>query len=117
SQALEDASLGKEAGFTPGELEAIAQSVPWTRPFHDEAMMKKVAAEPDRYVLKRSWDYGGRAVFVGRTRNEPSYDERVRAAYGTPLDWPALCERALLDRAGGGFIVQELVETKPEPHL
>ncbi len=117
SQALEDAAIGRDAGLTAAELEAIAASVPWTRPFHDDAMAKKVAADPDRYVLKRSWDYGGRAVFVGRTRSEPSYADRVKAAYGSTLDWPALCQRALSDRAGGGFIVQELVETRPEAHL
>ncbi|MBL8949260.1 MAG: hypothetical protein JNK82_00690 [Myxococcaceae bacterium] len=117
SQALEDAAIGTDADLTKAELDAIAQSVPWTRPFHDDTMLKKVSADPDRYVLKRSWDYGGRAVFVGRTRNEPSYAERVKAAYGAELDWQALCQRALNDRAGGGFIVQEIVETQPEPHL
>lgn len=117
SQALEDGALAKDAGLQPDELDAIATSVPWTRPFDNAQVVKQVAADPDRYVLKRSWDYGGRAVFVGRTRDEPSYDERVRAAYGTSLDWPALCERALADRAGGGFVVQQIVDTHPEPHL
>ncbi len=117
SEALENAKLAKDARLTAAEREAIAASVPWTRAFHDEALMKKVAADPDRYVLKRSWDYGGRAVFVGATRSQPSYTERVQAAYGALLDWPALCERALTDRAGGGFVVQHLVETKPEAHL
>jgi hypothetical protein len=41
----------------------------------------------------------------------------VKAAYGTELSWEALCARALADRKGGGFIVQELVETQPEPHV
>ncbi|MBK7863977.1 MAG: hypothetical protein IPJ65_36300 [Archangiaceae bacterium] len=117
SQAVDDGQLARDAGLAPDELEAIAESVPWTRPFHDPAVVAQVAADPDRYVLKRSWDYGGRAVFVGRTRAEPSYDERVRAAYGTSLDWAALCERARNDRAGGGFVVQQIVETRPEPHL
>ena len=68
-------------------------------------------------MIKRSWDYGGRAVFVGRTRTEPGFDERARAAYGSSLSWEELCKRAIEDRVGGGFVVQELVETKPEPHL
>jgi hypothetical protein len=117
SQALEDTALAKDAKLSAAERDAIAASVPWTRPFHDEALARKVAADPDRYVLKRSWDYGGRAVFVGATREQPSYDERVRAAYGQSLDWPALCGHALNDRKGGGFVVQEIVETKPEAHL
>lgn len=117
SQSLDDAALRKSAGLTDGELEAIAASVPWTRPFFDAALEQKVAADPDRYVLKRNWDYGGRTVFVGRTRSEASFQERVKAAYGTELSWEALCTRALADRKGGGFVVQELVETTPEAHV
>jgi hypothetical protein len=117
SEALEDGALARAANLTAGELEAIAQAVPWTRHFRGEALRAKVAADPDRYVLKRSWDYGGRAVFVGRTRNEPGFAERVKAAYGEALDWHRLCDRAVQDNVGGGFVVQELVETSPEDHL
>ena len=117
SQALEDGALARAARLEPAELDAIAASVPWTRPFFDGALAARVAKDPDRYVLKRSWDYGGRTVFVGRTRHEAGFQERVRAAYGADLDWPALCERAAADRKGGGFVVQELVETRPEPHV
>ncbi len=117
SQATEESDLATDAGLTEAELEAITESVPWTRPFRGEALVKQVAADPDQYVLKRSWDYGGRAVFVGRTRREASYLDRARAAYGSALDWEALCTRAAEDRIGGGFVVQHLVETQPEPHL
>lgn len=117
SQALEEADLAKDAGFTQAERDAISSTVPWTRLFRSPDVVAKVSKAPDRYVLKRSWDYGGRQVFVGRTCGEPSFDERVRAAYGTTLSWQDLCARAAADRAGGGFVVQELVETKPEPHL
>ncbi|MBS1148803.1 MAG: hypothetical protein H6Q89_501 [Myxococcaceae bacterium] len=117
SQASEEADLARDAGLNDEELAAIAESVPWTRPFRGEALLKQVTADPDRYVIKRSWDYGGRAVFVGRTREEASYGERVRAAYGSPLPWDQLCRRAVEDRVGGGFVVQQLVETRPEPHL
>ncbi len=117
SEALEDAALAKDAGLTVDELAAIAEAVPWTRHFRGEALLGRVSAEPDRYVLKRSWDYGGRAVFVGRTRTSPGFLERVRAAYGAELDWPSLCARAAVDKVGGGFVVQEVVETAPERHL
>jgi hypothetical protein len=117
SQAVEEGSLAKEAGLTEAELEAIAATVPWTRPFRGEALLAQVAAQPDRYVLKRSWDYGGRAVFVGRTRAEPGFAERVTAAYGEALGWEALCQRAAVDPAGGGFVVQEVVDITPERHL
>lgn len=117
SQALDDAGIARTAGLDDEELEAIRAAVPWTRLFRGEALLKEVQANPDRYVLKRSWDYGGRAVFVGRTRGEPSFVERVTAAFGAPLDWAATCARAEADRTGGGFVVQQVVDTLPERHL
>lgn len=117
SQALEDQALAKEAGLTPDELSAIEEAVPWTRTFRGPELLAAVADDPDGYVLKRAWDYGGRAVFVGRSQGTPGFLERTQAAYGAPLDWKALCARALEDRVGGGFVVQRLVETNPEAHL
>ncbi|MEW5741597.1 MAG: hypothetical protein AB1938_21950 [Myxococcota bacterium] len=117
SEAQADPHLAKAAGLSDEELSAIAEAVPWTRHFRGEALRAQVAAEPDRYVLKRSWDYGGRAVFVGRTRDEPGFAERVKAAYGEVLDWNQVCARAVEDPVGGGFVVQEVVETSPETHL
>jgi hypothetical protein len=117
SLALEDGALATQAGLTTDELGAIAASVPWTRVFRGAALTAQVAADPDRYVLKRSWDYGGRAVFVGSTRTQPSFSDRVKAAYHSDLDWPALVARAAADPIGGGFVVQHLVQTQPEPHL
>jgi len=76
-----------------------------------------VAAEPRRFVLKRAWDYGGRAVLLGRSVGTPAYLERTRATYGAELSWTELCERASRDTTGGGFVVQEMVETHPEEHL
>lgn len=117
SAALEDAALAKGAGLAQDELAAIHESVPWTRVFRGPELLAQVAQAPKDYVLKRSWDYGGRAVFVGKSVGTPGFDERVKAAYGTTLDWPALCARAEADRHGGGFVVQRLVETTTEPHL
>jgi hypothetical protein len=74
-------------------------------------------AEPAHYVLKRSWDYGGRAVFVGKSSHEASFDDRVVASYGKKMSWPELCRVAAADPVGGGFVVQGLVDAKPEPHL
>lgn len=116
SQAIVDSRLVKEARLTEPEVEAIKACVPWTRHFSGDELVAKVTAEPDKYVLKRSWDYGGRAVFVGRTRGEPGFAERVQTAYGEALDWPALCARAAADPVGGGFVVQEVVDIHPEEH-
>jgi hypothetical protein len=117
SQALEDSRLAREARLSENELAAIKETVPWTRHFRGEKLLAEVTANPDRYVLKRSWDYGGRAVFVGRTRSEPGFVERTKAAYGEALDWNALCARAVVDPVGGGFVVQQVIDIHPEEHL
>lgn len=128
SQALEEPALAQAAGLTPEELEAVRTSVPWTRPFrhgpgvgpdgeHVKDLVARVAAEPQRFVLKRAWDYGGRAVYLGRSVGTPAFEARARAAYGEVPTWAALCERAATDPTGGGFVVQQVVETVPQEHL
>ncbi|WNG59080.1 hypothetical protein F0U59_33380 [Archangium gephyra] len=128
SQALVEPARAEAAGLTPEELEAVRESVPWTRPFRHgpgvgpdgqrvEDLVALVVAEPKRFVLKRAWDYGGRAVYLGRSVGTPAFDERAKAAYGIVPTWAELCERAATDPAGGGFVVQEVVETTPEEHL
>jgi hypothetical protein len=117
SEATENAAIAQAAHLSGAELEAIATTVPWTRVFRGDGLLEKVSKNPDAYVLKRSWDYGGRAVFVGRTRTESTFGDRVKAAYGEPLDWAALCAKALNDPQGGGFVVQQVVDIHPENHL
>ncbi|WP_095992379.1 hypothetical protein [Cystobacter fuscus] len=128
SRALMDGAFAAAAGLTPEELEAIRASVPWTRPFRHGPeqgpegepvadLVARVVAEPSRFVLKRAWDYGGRAVYLGRSVGTPAFEERSRAAYGGVLSWAELCERAASDSRGGGFVVQEVVESPPEEHL
>lgn len=128
SLALVEPARAEAAGLTPEELEAVRTSVPWTRPFRHgpgvgpdgervEDLVARVVAEPGRFVLKRAWDYGGRAVYLGRSVGTPAFEERARAAYGTVPTWAELCERAATDPAGGGFVVQEVVTSPPEEHL
>lgn len=119
SLALEDGSLAHAATLDDDDLAAIHESVPWTRLFRGPELVARVAADPDRYVLKRAWDYGGRAVFIGRAHQTAGFHERVAAAWtaDAPADWRAVCERAAADPRGGGFVVQELVDARPEPHV
>ncbi|WP_224245171.1 hypothetical protein [Hyalangium gracile] len=128
SQAAADPELAQGAGLSPEELAAIRDCVPWTRRFRRgpgvgpggealDDLVAAVAAEPSRFVLKRAWDYGGKAVFLGRSVGSVPYNERTQALYGGPLTWPELCERAATDTTGGGFVVQELVQTTPEDHF
>lgn len=117
SQATEDAALAASAGLSNDELAAISQTVPMTRIFRGPKLLAEVEAHPDQWVLKRSWDYGGRAVFVGRSRETDGFRERTKAAYGEALDWKATCAKAAVDTAGGGFVAQRLVETSTDTHL
>lgn len=128
SQAAAEADLATSAGLNDEELEAIRAAVPWTRPVRHYPgltpegekvadMAELVASHPDRFVLKRAWEYGGKAVFVGRSRQEPGFEERVRATYGRPLSWRELVMRAADDLFGGGFIAQEVVITELERHV
>ena len=112
---------GEEAariGLTVDERAAIARAVPWTRVLatgatrgpDGEAIAELAAwvrASPERLVLKRSWDYGGRSVFLGADFDAGA-ESRFRALFpGGPATWPALVDRALAD--GDAWVVQELV--------
>lgn len=127
SRALSEPPLIEASALSEDEVEAVRRFVPWTRLLDSgptvgpdgeavEDLVTFVAANPARFVLKRAWDYGGKAVFVGCGVGTPSFEERVRAAYGELLAWPALVGRAAVDPAGG-FVVQEYVDALPEPHL
>jgi len=128
SQASAESDLAVAAELNEEELEAVRTAVPWTRPLRHYPglspdgerladMAEYVAAHPDRFVLKRAWEYGGKAVFVGRARKEQGFEDRVRATYGRPHTWRELVLRAADDLVGGGFIAQEVVLTALEPHL
>ncbi len=119
SQALDDAALATAAALDEGELAAIHGAVPWTRMFRGAQLVADVVDQPERFVLKRAWDYGGRAVFIGHARETASFRERVASAWPdeTPEGWRAVCERAAVDARGGGFVVQERVDATPEPHV
>ena len=128
SRALEDPALASQAGLGPEELEAIRRAVPWTRVLAPgpargpggEALpdlVAHVAAHPEGFVLKRAWDYGGKAVFVGPASDEPGFATRSEAAFGARLSWAELVRRAAADPRGGGFVVQAVVDLPRERHL
>ena len=82
------------AGFLSGEeRSAVAELVPWTRLLDD--IDDSTLGDGDRYVLKKSHDYGGKSVVIGR--------EAGPAAFGQAL------ARARAD-APGSWVAQELVD-------
>ena len=58
-------------------------------------------AERERWVLKRSWDYGGKSVHLG--------------AEADPAAWPGIVDAALADGRGGGFVAQERIFARRAP--
>jgi hypothetical protein len=74
--------------------------LPWTRRLDGE-LAPRVVAERERFVLKRSWDYGGKSVHLGRE---------------TPAaDWERIVEAAARDEQGGGFVAQERIHAVRAP--
>jgi hypothetical protein len=128
SRAVDEPDLAATGGLGPEDLEAIRRAVPWTRVLAPgpargpgaEALpdlVAHVAAHPEGFVLKRAWDYGGKAVFVGPASDEPGFASRSEAAFGERLAWPDLVAAAAADRRGGGFVVQAVVDVPRERHL
>jgi hypothetical protein len=99
SECAEDAALAARAGLDPAEREAAAR-LPWTRRL-DAALVGRVVAERERFVLKRSWDYGGKSVLLG--------------AETAPEAWARAVEEAAADTRGGGFVAQERVFAARRP--
>jgi hypothetical protein len=99
SECAEDDSLAARAGLDARERDAAAR-LPWTRRL-DAALAPRVVAERERFVLKRSWDYGGKSVHLG--------------AETAPEDWARAVETAVADRRGGGFVAQERIFAARRP--
>jgi hypothetical protein len=99
SESAEDEALAARARLDAAERAAAAR-LPWTRRL-DEGVAGRVLAERERFVLKRSWDYGGKSVHLG--------------AEATPEAWARAVEEALRDRRGGGFVAQERIFAARRP--
>jgi hypothetical protein len=99
SECAEDARLARLAGLDEAEL-AAARRLPVTRRL-DAALAPRLLAEREQWVLKRSWDYGGKSVHLGREL--------------LPDEWARVVEAALADRRGGGFVAQERIFAARRP--
>jgi len=99
SECADDPALARRAGLSPGELAAAAR-LPVTRRL-DAPLAARVKAERERWVLKRSWDYGGKSVQLG--------------AEADPAAWPGMVDAALADERGGGFVAQERIFARRAP--
>ncbi len=93
SECAEDGDLAARAGLDEVERAAAAR-LPVTRRM-TAGMAPRLLAEREKWVLKRSWDYGGKSVHLGAEMEPPAWEAAVRAAAA--------------DRQGGGFVAQERV--------
>jgi len=99
SECAEDPALAAMAGLDDGERAAAAR-LPITRRL-DERMAQRLLAEPARWVVKRSWDYGGKSVHLGAELDADA--------------WGRAVEEALRDERGGGFVAQERIFAARRP--
>ncbi len=121
SESVHDGARAAVFGLDDDERAAIEQVVPWTRlcvpgpatlPDGGRTgdLPAWVAGRPERLVLKRSWDYGGKGVILGP---DPS-PERMRELYGVD-DWARFTAAAAVD--ANAWVVQEYVAPRPVRHL
>lgn len=99
SECAEDPSLADRAGLDGAER-AAAGRLPWTRRL-DEEVASRILADRERFVVKRSWDYGGKSVHLG--------------AESSAEAWARAVEEALRDPRGGGFVAQERIFAARRP--
>ncbi len=99
SECAEDAELAGRAGLDAEERAAAAR-LPVTRRL-DAALAPRLLEEQPRWVLKRSWDYGGKSVHLG--------------AQESGEEWARTVEAALGDARGGGFVAQERIFAARRP--
>jgi hypothetical protein len=113
SQAASDPLLAGQAHLDDDVIGAVRRVVPWTRVVAPGATIGPdgeriedlpafIRAEGERLVLKRSWDYGGKSVFLGAELDV----ERAREVTGADT-WSAIVDHAL--RAEDAWVVQALV--------
>jgi hypothetical protein len=99
SECAEDAGLAARAGLDDAER-AAAGRLPWTRRL-GPALVPEVVAGRERFVVKRSWDYGGKSVHLGAELGQDA--------------WARVVEEAARDEKGGGFVVQERIFAARRP--
>ena len=99
SECAEDRALADRAGLDEAERTAAAR-LPWTRRL-DAAVAARLKAAREGYVIKRSWDYGGKSVHLGAELPQ--------------AEWERVVDEALGDARGGGFIAQERIFAVRKP--
>ena len=125
SASAADDAESQRIGLTDDERGTLAVRLPWTRlcvPGPTTApdgsavpdLLDFVLANPASLVLKKSWDYGGRGVFLGAELSSSTSRAKLHAVLGLrerPYAWKDLVEHIV--RSGEAWVVQALVEVQP----
>lgn len=129
-EAAHSVEAAKLYGHPGEELRVVREVLPWTalllpggaRGIEGEDLGDLPAyaiANGDRVILKRSWDYGGRSVFLKEDLDSDSETgpTRIAAATGAQIEtWKDLVRFAATDPAGD-WIVQERIRPMRRRHL
>ncbi len=85
---LSDHGAGEAALLTREEREAVQLLVPWTRLLDDVSDLE--LGNGDAHILKRSHDYGGKSVVIGREAGPSLFKKALAAARAEePGSWVA----------------------------
>ena len=90
---------GDAAFLSEEERGAVAELVPWTRLLDD--LEDRVLGDGDDFVLKKSHDYGGKSVLIGREAGPAAFRKALGAARSdAPGSWVAqkLIDAPAIDR-------------------
>ena len=105
---------GKAAFLSDEERAAVAEFVPWTRLIDD--ISDADLGDGDRFVMKKSHDYGGKSVVIGREAGPDAFRQALaRARTDEPGSWVAqeLIDAPSIDR----FICRETGALRARYHL
>ncbi|MBI2570951.1 MAG: hypothetical protein HYV63_28435 [Candidatus Schekmanbacteria bacterium] len=117
SRCSVEADAGRAAGLEEPIARLVRAHLPWTRMLspgpgtgpdgRPVAELIHFAGEsPATLVVKKSWDFGGKGVFLGAEHGDEASRQRMRERFGRELSWPELV-RACADE--GGWVAQERV--------
>lgn len=123
SAAAQDPALAATFGLSAAQVEAVARHVPWTRRLVPGAarlsdgtaipeLVDWVRAHAADVVVKRSWDFGGKGVFLGAEHGDESSTSRTTERFGRALSWAELVDACTAER---GWVVQERVPLPAVP--
>ncbi len=123
SAAAQDPAIAASFGLSEDEIQAVARHVPWTRRLVPGAvrlvdgrelsdLVAWVRAHAADVVVKRSWDFGGKGVFLGAEHGDESSTTRTTERFGRALSWPELVDACAAER---GWVVQERVPLPSVP--